>query len=235
MNSFIWKNPANAGGGGGNITQLEQKIHQLEQQIQNLTQQLINVAKKNERNKFTNLQEIQYPGEALSFIQDNNSNYIHFKKSDGTRRGYLGVGSSNSKVMDVVGAEGVKIQATTGDINLIAQNNINANNKPILNVGVSNDANAALTMKHLLFRITSLTEEFVNPTPGTTINWKPPVQIGNILSFEQYKEIAPNNWEIANAVKDYWYEQNGTLSIRWNQKQAPLGKIIVKLNFIRKT
>ena len=152
MNSFIWKNPANAGG-GGNISQLEQEVQQLQTklqqiaaQIQNLTQQLTNVAKKNEENNFSVKQKITTPNKALTIVQDNNANYISFERSDGTRRGYVGMGSSGSNKIHLNGDDGIQISSTTGDLELNPAGSINANNKPILNVGVSNDPNAAISV-----------------------------------------------------------------------------------------
>lgn len=155
MNSFIWKNPANAGG-GGNITQLEQEVQKLQAQlqqigtqIQNLTRQLAQKAGKAEENNFTAKQKISMPNKALTFTQDNNATYISFERADGTRRGYVGMGSSGSNKIHLNGDDGIQISSTTGDLELNPAGSITANNKPILNVGASNDADAALTLNKL--------------------------------------------------------------------------------------
>lgn len=192
-----------------NLTQQTQLIQQLNNQIQNLTTQLNNTAKTNQRNKFQEIQEIQYPGEALSFIQDNNANYIHFKRSDGIRRGYLGIGSGNSKVMDVNGAEGVKITATSGDINLITQNSINANNKPIKNIANPTTDNDAINWNYLNTRIKTVEGDW-RTTTGQ-LNW-PNLQGGilKVLNLETWFANGPDKrpalaskFEITNNGQDF--------------------------------
>lgn len=212
--SFEWKRAA------ANVAALEQQVQQLEQnlnqQVQNLTQQirtlttqLNNTAKLNTTNTFLNLQEIQAPGEALSFIQDNNANYIHFKRSDGLRRGYVGIGSGNTKVMDLAGEEGVKITATSGDINLITQNSINANNKPIKNIANPTTDNDAISWNYLNNRIKTVEGDW-RTTTGS-LNW-PNLQGGvyKILNLETWFSNGPDKrpalaskFEITNNGQDF--------------------------------
>lgn len=177
-------------------TQLTNQIQQLTNQIQTLTNSIQpvlndyrNFAKKNERNKFQELQEIQYPDEALSFIQDNNANYIHFKRSDGIRRGYLGIGASNTKVMDVNGAEGVRVIAETGDLELNPKNGaINANNKPVKNIADPTTPNDAINWDYLTRRIKTIEGTWNSNNPGYKV-W-PNIRGGlqEIINFECWYE-----------------------------------------------
>lgn len=212
--SFEWKTAsAKLAAVEKQVAQLEQNLNQqvqnLTQQIRTLTTQLNNTAKVNKTNTFVNLQEIKFPGEALSFIQDNNANYIHFKRSDGIRRGYVGIGASNSKVMDLAGEEGVKITATTGDINLITQESINANNKPIKNIANPTTDNDAISWNYLNNRIKTVEGDWRTTTGSLT--W-PNLQggISKILNLEVWfqngndkRPALASKFEITNNGQDF--------------------------------
>lgn len=169
-NTFAW------GGSTKNVAALEQKVNQLEQNVQQLTNsiqqitpqlqqigqqlqainaQLPNFARFDRDNDWVP-QTISSPNENLSFIQDNNANFISWKKSSNDRRGYVGMGRSNQDVIDVWGKNGARVISLNNDLELIPAGNINCSNKPLTNIGAPLDENSAINWSYVNSRIRTI-------------------------------------------------------------------------------
>lgn len=142
-NTFAWKK-----GTTKNIAQLEQKVQQLERQLQAINAQLPKFARFDRDNAWVP-QTISSPNENLSFIQDNNANFISWKKTSNDRRGYVGMGRSNQDVIDVLGKDGARIMCLNNDIELSPSRNINCSNKPLTNLAAPVNPNDATTKQYV--------------------------------------------------------------------------------------
>ena len=111
--------------------------------------------------------------------------------------------------MDVAGEEGVKIQATTGDINLIAQNAINANNKPIKNIANPTSDNDAINWNYLSSRINTIDGDWRTTTGSLT--WPNIARgIAKVLNLEVWfqngqdkRPALASKYEITNNNNDF--------------------------------
>lgn len=90
-----------------------------------------NGAKLNRENTFRQKVKIIAPDNALSLVQDNNAVYVSIEKGDGTRRGYIGVGSSGTNIVNVWARNGLLLQTAANDIQFQPARQINASNKKL--------------------------------------------------------------------------------------------------------
>lgn len=86
------------------------------------------------RNRFNDTVSIWTNNAALKLVQDNNATYIEFAKSNGQRRGYVGLGSSNNHIVTLYGAEGAVIQTGGNDVQLNPVRSVNVSGKKIINL-----------------------------------------------------------------------------------------------------
>lgn len=84
------------------------------------------------RNRFNEKVEIWAPDNALSLVQDNNAVYISIQKANGQKRGYIGIGSSNTHIVNVWAASGLLLQTSANDIQLQPAREINVSSKKIV-------------------------------------------------------------------------------------------------------
>lgn len=112
-----------------------------------------NGAKLDRANVFTGLNrfnakvEISAPDNALSLIQDNNAVYISIQKSNGQKRGYIGIGSSNTNIVNVWAQGGLLLQTAANDIQLQPAREINVSNKKIVRLADPTNSTDAVNVR----------------------------------------------------------------------------------------
>lgn len=163
-NTFAW------GGGTKNVAALEQKVQRLEQQIQTINAQLPNFARFDQDNNWAP-QTFSQPNESISFIQDNNANFLSWKKTTNDRRGYVGMGRRNQDVIDVWGKNGARVITLNNDLELAPAGNINCSNKKITNIADPTSETDAVNWRYVNSRIQTIEGEWRDFADLKTFNW----------------------------------------------------------------
>ena len=165
-NTFAWNK-----GTTKNIAQLEQKVQQLERQLQAIEAQVPNFARFDQDNNWVP-QTFSFPNANLSFIQDNNANFLLWKKSTNDRRGYVGMGRTGQDVIDLWGKDGTRIISLNNDLELIPAGNINCSNKPLTNLAAPVNPNDATTKEYVDNKTTiSVIEGTWNSIVPRVVTW----------------------------------------------------------------
>ena len=153
-----------------NVQQITPQLQQIGQQLQAINAQLPNFARFDRDNDWVP-QTFSFPRANLSFVQDNNANFLEWKKSTNDRRGYVGMGRSNQDVIDVWGKNGARIISLNNDLELIPAGNINCSNKPLTNIGAPLDENSAINWSYVNSRIRTIEGDWRDFANLKTFNW----------------------------------------------------------------
>lgn len=237
--SFEWKTATvKLAGVEAQIQQLEQTLTNLTNQIQPLINEWRHVVRANQTNNFQKTQKVTALNSALEFNHDvNETGYIVFNRNNGTRRGYLGAGQSTTNRMDMVGQEGVHIEATTGNIDLNATaGNITVNNKQIKNVASPTDPTDAVTKQYVdqsapNVKIVEGTWNSIAPGNRTWPNI--PNGVNKILDLETWfdngtsKQWQPNTNRTVNSNSEISFDIQQV-----STPQAGTNKLKAKLTYI---
>ena len=189
--------------------QMQQSITTLTNQIQPLLNDWRHVVKANQTNNFQEPQKITANDAGLIFVQSpNKAGFINFQKNDGTRRGYVGMSSSQNDEIGIMGKTGVNLSTQTGDIDLAPAGHINANNNAIKNIADPTSENDAFSWNYLRRRIRRIEGQWRNFSNQKEHTW-PNITGGiiEVLNIEAGYGTSPN-FKVPVQVYDWVIENN---------------------------